>query len=155
MLPVTPVVMLAVIVAVIALLLAAVVLHPLVAAVVVTIPPVERTAMNGTLTAPTATTTAATVILTAVTVTTIDVIATVLATVLAAPMTANVMARMTGKDAMMIASVVRRTGRTALTVRTGKVSCLGIQPIKRSFHSHTAVPLDPMPSAHDELDTAE
>lgn len=151
MLPVTPVVMLAVIVAVIALLLAAVVLHPLVAAVVVTIPPVERTAMNGTLTAPTATTTAATVILTAVTVTTIDVIATVLA----APMTANVMARMTGKDAMMIASVVRRTGRTALTVRTGKVSCLGIQPIKRSFHSHTAVPLDPMPSAHDELDTAE
>lgn len=151
MLPVTSVAMLAVIVAVIALLLAAVVLHPLVAAVVATIPPVERTAMNGTLTAPTATTTAATVILTAVTVTTIDVIATVLA----APMTANVMARMTGKDAMMIASVVRRTVRTAPTVRTGKVSCRGIQPIKRSFHSHTAVPLDPMPSAHDELDTAE
>ena len=154
MLPVTSVAMLAVIVAVIALLLAAVVLHPLVAAVVATIPPVERTAMNGTLTAPTATTTAATVILTAVTVTTIDVTATVLVTVLEAPMTANVMARMTGKDAMMIASVVR-TVRTAPTVRTGKVSCRGIQPIKRSFHSHTAVPLDPMPSAHDELDTAE
>jgi hypothetical protein len=32
----------------------------------------------------------------------IDVIATVLATALAAPMTVNAMARMTGRDAMMI-----------------------------------------------------
>jgi hypothetical protein len=144
--------MLAVIVAVIALLLAVVVPHPLVAAVAATIPLAETIGTNVT---PTATTTAATVILTAVTVTTIDVIATVLATALAAPTTVNAMARMTGKDAMMIGSVVRRTVRTAPTVRTGKVSCPGNPPRKCSFHSHIAVPLDPMPSAHDELDTAE
>ena len=144
-------VILAVIVAVIALL-AVVVPHPLVAAVAATIPLAETIGTNAT---PTATTTAATVILTAVTVTTIDVIATVPATALAAPMTVNAMARMTGKDAMMIGSVVRRTARTAPTVRTGKVSCARNPPRKCSFHSHIVVPLDPMPSAHDELDTAE
>lgn len=118
--------MLAVTVAVIALLLAVVVPHPLVAAVAPTTPLAETIGTNETPTALTATTTAATVILTAVTVTTIDVIVTVLVTALAAPMTVNVMARMTGKDAMMIGSVARRTVRTAPTVRTGKVSCLGI-----------------------------
>jgi hypothetical protein len=155
MLPATLVATLAAIVAVIALLLAVVAPHPLAAAVVVTIPLAEMIGTNGMPTALTAITTVATVILTAVTVTTIDVIATVLVIALAAPMTANVMARMTGRDVMMIGSVVRRTVRTAPTVRTGKVSCFGISPRKRSSHSHTAVPLDPMPSAHDELDTAE
>ena len=125
--------MLAVIVAVIALLLAVVVPHPLVVAVAATIHLAEMIGTNATPTVPTVTMTAATVILTAVTVTTIDVIVTVLVTALAAPMTVNVMARMTGKDAMMIESVVRRIVRTAPTVRTGKVSCPQNLPLKTFF----------------------
>jgi hypothetical protein len=50
--------------------------------------------------------------------------ATVLATALAAPMTVNAMARMTGRDAMMIGSVVRSRGgrsRGRRRVRTDRL----------------------------------
>jgi hypothetical protein len=57
---------------------------------------------------------------------------------------------------MMTVSAARRTVRSSPTVKTGKVSRIIIQTRDFSLFAHIhPVPLDPMPSAHDELDTAE
>ncbi|KAJ6182406.1 hypothetical protein N7485_001048 [Penicillium canescens] len=133
--------------------LVVVVLPPPAAVVAVNILLAAMIGMSGTMTAIT---TAATVILTAATVTTTAVTATAPATAPAALMTVNVKARMTVKDVMMTVSAARRTERLSPMVKTGKVSRIIIQTRDFSLFAHIhSVPLDPMPSAHDELDTAE
>ncbi|KAJ5896540.1 uncharacterized protein N7473_005939 [Penicillium subrubescens] len=113
---------------------------PLAAAAVTTLPD-GTTATNGITIVQTVTTSVVTVIATMIAVTAMIVAivtVSVLATDRAALKTASAMLRMIARDARMIASALKRSVRPLPMVKTGKV-----------------LPLDPVPSAHDELDTAE